>query len=146
MSIAQRELELLTVKQAADLLHLDERTVRNHINQRRLRASKLPGGKGWLIRRDDLLTALQPIPSSRTIDRSGIVPAGTHPLLVESEGIIRRTNTLEGRARALAVLDGLQAEAIDELNQSSERPAQTEATLQFRRWDVETWERLEENN
>lgn len=102
MSVATREPELLTVKQAADLLHLDERTVRNHINRSRLRASKLPGGKGWLIRREDLFTALAP-----AAPRPGIVPAGTNPLGVETTGILRRTNTPEGRARAIAVLDRL---------------------------------------
>lgn len=143
MSTATREQELLTVKQAAALLHLDERTIRNHINRSRLRASKLPGGKGWLIRREDLFTALQPLPS-QTTTRPGVVPAGVDPLSVEGNGIVRRTNTPEGRARAIAVLDRIQAEATDAQEQFAEYSLQAKTAIQFRRWNIETWERLEE--
>ena len=144
MSTATKEPELLTVKQAAALLHLDERTIRNHISRSRLRASKLPGGKGWLIRREDLLTALEPAPS-QTTGRPGVVPAGTDPQSVEVSGIVRRTNTPEGRARAIAVLDQLWADGRDEASAFSEQPAQTYPPIQFRRWNVETWEPLGED-
>jgi len=137
MSVATREPELLTVKQAADLLHLDERTVRNHINRSRLRASKLPGGKGWLIRREDLLTALTPVA------RPGTVPAGTDPLSVERSGIIRRTNTPEGRARAIAMLDQLRGGNAQEGYYTPDALTQTDTPIQFRRWNIETWEPLE---
>ena len=143
MSITAKEPELLTVKQAAALLHLDERTIRNHINRRRLRASKLPGGKGWLIRREDLFTALEPL-SLQSAARSGIVPAGTDPLSVEISGIIRRTHTPEGRARAIAVLDKIRADSKDQETELSAEPAHSYSPIQFRRWNVETWEPLEE--
>ncbi len=144
MSTAMREQELLTVKQAAALLHLDERTIRNHINRSRLRASKLPGGKGWLIRREDLFTALEPVPSQAPA-RPGVVSAGTDPLSVETGGIIRRTNTPEGRARAIAVLDELWADRRKQEPEPTEQPPQTYPPIQFRRWNVETWEPLEED-
>ena len=137
MSVATREPELLTVKQAADLLHLDERTVRNHINRSRLRASKLPGGKGWPIRREDLFTALAPVA------RPGVISAGISPISVETTGIVRRTNTPEGRARALAVLNQIQNGDAEEQTHTLQDLAQTDAPIQFRRWNVETWEPLE---
>ena len=96
--------ELLTVRQAAALLHLDERTVRNHINGGRLPARKLPGEKGWLIRRTDMFLSLQDIPSLR------LSTAG-HPVSVDSNSsIIRRTHTPEGRAHAIAMLCRLRAD------------------------------------
>ncbi len=144
MSTATREPELLTVKQAAALLHLDERTIRNHINRSRLRASKLPGGKGWLIRREDLFTALEPLPPQIPA-RPGVVPAGTDPLSIETSGIIRRTNTPEGRARAIAVLDQLREGDAEEQYQTLEHLSQADAPIQFRRWNVETWDPLEED-
>ena len=144
MSTATREPELLTVKQAAALLHLDERTIRNHINRSRLRASKLPGGKGWLIRREDLFTALEPLPFQMPA-RLGVVPAGIDPLSVETSGIIRRTNTAEGRARAIAVLDKLWVARREQEPVLMAQPAQTPSPIQFRRWNVETWEPLEED-
>ena len=144
MSTATKESELLTVKQAAALLHLDERTIRNHINRSRLRASKLPGGKGWLIRREDLFTALEPSPS-QTAARPGVIPAGTDPMSVEASGIIRRTNTPEGRARAIAVLDQLRAESKDRKTELLGEPAQNYPPLQFRRWNIETWEPMGED-
>ena len=131
MSVAAEAPELLTVKQAADLLHLNERTIRNHINGHRLPARKLPGGKGWLIRREDLFPA-----------RPGIVPAGTDPLSVEGTGIIRRTNTPEGRARAIAMLDRLRNE---DKNEEPLLSPQAASPIQFRRWNIETWEPLKED-
>ncbi len=144
MSTATREPDLLTVKQAAALLHLDERTIRNHINRSRLQASKLPGGKGWLIRREDLFTALQPAPSQAAA-RPGVVPAGTNPLSVEASGVIRRTNTPEGRARVIAVLDKIRADSKNQETELSEEPARSYSPLQFQRWNVETWEPLGED-
>ncbi|MGI4791382.1 MAG: helix-turn-helix domain-containing protein [Janthinobacterium lividum] len=145
MSTQTETHELLTVKQAAALLQLDERTIRNHINRSRLRASKLPGGKGWLIRREDLFTALEPA-APQSGSRPGIVPAGTNPLSVETSGIIRRINTPEGRARAIAVLDRILAESRNEEPDASEQPPLTHTAIQFRRWNTETWEPLEEGN
>ena len=141
--------ELLTVKQAAAVLHLDERTIRNHINGRRLPARKLPGGKGWLIRRQDLFAALQrasDLPQSDAA-RPNLAPAGTDPRKTEQEtGILRRTQSPEGRDRALAALDALLDGDEDEQRRAWEhlQHTGTKADVQFRRWDVNTWERLDE--
>ena len=131
IAIAEPE-ELLTVKQAAVMLHLDERTVRNHINAQRLPARKLPGGKGWLIRRADLLNTLQ------GSERLGQVPAAARP------GIIRRTHTPEGRARALAALDALLEGDTDEQCRAWAHLQRSgpETALEFRRWNPETGDQL----
>ena len=134
ITIAEPE-ELLTVKQAAVMLHLDERTVRNHINAQRLPARKLPGGKGWLIRRADLLNTLQ------GSERLGQVPAATRP------GIIRRTHTPEGRARALAALDALLDGDADEQRRAWAHLQRSgpETALEFRRWNPETGDQLDDS-
>ncbi len=103
--------ELLTVEQAAALLHLDKRTIRNYINGSRLPARKLTGGKSWLIRRSDLFAALE--------DRPGVVAAGTNPMQIAPEaGILRRTQTAEGREKAIAALRALRAGDAHEQTES----------------------------
>jgi excisionase family DNA binding protein len=144
LAIAEAE-ELLTVKQAANLLHLNERTIRNHINNARLPARKLPAGKGWLIQREDLFAALQTPSNLRppTV-RPGVIEAGSDPMQGDpTEGIIRRTHTAEGRARAIAALDSLLDDDADEQRLAWEHLQRTgpESELQFRRWNIETWER-----
>lgn len=112
--------ELLTVKQAATVLHLHERTIRNYINDARLPARKMLGGKGWFIRRTDLFTVLQTSSNlHRPVARSGAVRAGSDPIHVEPDvGIIRRTHTPEGRARAVDVLRRLRAGDAQEQTQA----------------------------
>ncbi len=48
----------LTVKDAADRLKVNPQTVRRWIRRGVLRAARVPGGKGWRIREDDLISAL----------------------------------------------------------------------------------------
>ena len=60
-------------------------------------------------------------------------------------GIIRRTNTPEGGVRAIAVLDKLWADRREQEPVLMAQPAQSHSPIQFRRWDVETWEPLEED-
>jgi excisionase family DNA binding protein len=130
--------QLLTVRQAATLLHLDERTVQNHINGGRLPARKLPGGKGWLIRRADLFTSLQDLPSPhRSSDpQPSVVEAKNNfvPLEVDS-GIIRRTHTPEGRAHAIAMLRRLRAGDTQEQTEvwSTLKTALDEDRLSYRK-------------
>ena len=57
-------------------------------------------------------------------------------------GIVRRTNTPEGRVRAIAMLDKLWADREEQEPEVTEQPAQTHSPIQFRRWNVETWEPL----
>ncbi len=141
--------ELLTVKQVGDLLHLNERTIRNHINSARLPARKLPSGKGWLIRREDLFAILRTstnLHQSSTV-RPGVAEAGTNPLQSDpAKGILRRTHTPEGRARALAALDRLLDGDADEQRLAWEhlQRAAPKSGLQFRRWNIETGERLDD--
>ncbi len=141
--------ELLTVKQAAAMLHLDERTVRNHINGHRLPARKLPGGKGWLIRRADLLNTLEGseiLSQANAAVHSGIVEAGTDPRQAAPDAsIIRRTHTPEGRARALAALDALLDGDAEEQRRAWEHLQHigSDSALEFRWWDPETGKRLD---
>ena len=60
-------------------------------------------------------------------------------------GIVRRTNTPEGRARAIAMLDKLWADRKEQEPESTGQPAQIHLPIQFRRWNGETWEPLEED-
>jgi len=143
--------DLMTVRQVALLFHLGERSVLSRIKDGRLTAHKMEGGKQWLIRREDALAALQgrPAPHDRSAptNRPGVVQAGDDPMHTgPGAGIIRRTHTPEGRARALAALDRLLDGDEDEQRRAWEHlqrigPA---SAVQFRRWDVETGERREE--
>ncbi len=140
--------DLLTVRQVAEMFHLGEKSIRDRILAGRLPAQKLEGGKQWLIRREDALGALRRTHSDESAlnARPGVVPAGTDPLSVAASGIIRRTHTPEGRARAIAALDALRNGDEEEPRRAWEHLQHTEQKnpIQFRRWNVETWERLDD--
>lgn len=143
--------DLMTVRQVALLFRLGERSVLSRIKDGRLPAHKMEGGKQWLIRRADALAVLQGHPASQGVSspktRPGVMPAGTDSMDIDpGAGIIRRTHTPEGRARALAALDRLLDGDADEQRRAWEhlQSVGPESAIQFRRWDVETGERLDE--
>ena len=143
--------DLLTVRQVAEMFHLGEKSIRDRILAGRLPAQKLEGGKQWLIRREDALGALRQTPHHNRDSPAFpplIIPAGTDPMRVEpNSSIIRRTHTPEGRARALAALDALQDGDEEEQRRAGEylQRADRQYPVQFRRWNVETWERLDDS-
>lgn len=143
--------DLLTVRQVAEMFHLGEKSIRDRILAGRLPAQKLEGGKQWLIRREDALGALRRVPSRESDPssnaRPGVVPAGTDPLHATASGIIRRTHTPEGRARAIAALDALGDGDEEEQRRAWEhlQRAEQQYPIQFRRWNIETWERLDDS-
>jgi len=51
-------MEVFTVDEAAQYLKLSAYTVRKLLREKRLHGVKLPGGKSWRIRKDDLETYL----------------------------------------------------------------------------------------
>lgn len=142
--------DLLTVRQVAEMFHLGEKSIRDRILAGRLPAQKLEGGKQWLIRREDALGALRRTPHGEAASpadvRPGVVLAGTDPFHVAASGIIRRTHTPEGRARALAALDALRDGDAEEQRRAWEhlQRAEPKYPIEFRRWNVETWERLDD--
>ncbi len=141
--------DLLTVRQVAEMFHLGEKSIRDRILAGRLPAQKLEGGKQWLIRREDALGALRRMPNSESHSvlngHPGIVPAGADPMqIMPNAGIIRRTHTLEGRTRALAALNKMLEGDEEEQRCAGEHLQRSEpkSPIEFRRWNVETWERL----
>ena len=144
--------DLLTVRQVAEMFHLGEKSIRDRILAGRLPAQKLEGGKQWLIRRADALGALRRTPHGEAASpadvRPRVVPAGTDPLHVAASGIIRRTHTPEGRARALAALDKMLEGDEEEQRRAGEHLQRSEQKypIHFRHWNVETWEPREDSS
>ncbi len=140
--------DLMTVRQVAELFRLGERSVLSRIKDGRLAAQKMEGGKHWLIRREDALAALHGSSNGDT-PPPGVMRAGNVSMGTETDtGIIRRTHTLEGRARALAALDKMLDGEEDEQRRAGEHLQRVgpESVVQFRRWNVETGESLDEGS
>ena len=101
MSLTVEHPLFLTIQETAALFRVEARTIRNWVAAGRLPAKRVIGSRGLLISREVALTLLEEVAA----------PVSHGPLAVTPQtgtsGIIRRTRTPEGRARALAALDSL---------------------------------------
>ena len=88
--------ELLSVAEAAALLRVNPRTIRNRIRAGLLPARTLAGTRTVRVERRDVLAQWQPHST-----QAGLAPHG------KSSPLVDRLGTPEGRARALAALDAL---------------------------------------
>ena len=101
MHTETRPSELLSIAEAAALLHVDPRTIKQRIRAGLLPAQTLTGSRIVRIERADVLAQLQAVPV---------------PSVPPASPAIERLNTPEGRARALAVLDALRHAPADEID------------------------------
>lgn len=135
MTMLTENQSFLTVQETAGLFRVDPRTVRNWIKSGKLRARRVAGSKGMLIVREDALRLLEEVPTRLDTQAS-------------QSSLIDRLGTPKGRACAVALLENLgedrdpeeQRAAWEHLQKTLEKHP-----VQFRRWDVNTWQRLEKD-
>ncbi len=135
MTMLTENQSFLTVQETADLFRVDPRTIRNWIKSGKLRARRVAGSKGMLIAREDAHHLLEEVPTH--LDTQTFQPS-----------LIDRLGTPEGRARAVALLENLgEDRALEEQRMAWEHLQKTRENhpIQFRRWDVNTWQRLEKD-